>query len=193
MRTTTVISILLTFIISLAAAVDTSTEREANIFAWPLSAEEPQSLATVSYTSTNATINTYTAPTIPSGDDIVRVGYFHPSGEWSGVATSASNFAPNKPKTLQLLVNQNAELYHLGFTPSGPVSRGKGQISTVDDLTVEVVQITPGPKPALNKPVVVTADGEEEKEPEKSFLQKFVLSLLQRSCSSSREKNFANV
>lgn len=171
MRTTTVISILLTFIVSLAAAIE--TEREAKIFAWPLSAEEPQRLATVSYTSTNASIKSYTPPTIPPDDDIVRVGYFHNSGEWSGVATSASNFAANKPKTLQILVNQNGELYHLGFRPSEPVSQGKGK-STVQDFTVEVVQITPGPKPALNKPVVVTADGEEEKEPEKSFLQKYV-------------------
>lgn len=171
MRTATIVSVLLTFIVSLAAAVD--TEREVKVFAWPLSSEEPHDLAIISYTSSNASIKSYTPPTTSADDSIVRVGYFHDSGEWSGIATSASNFVLNKPKTLQLLVRQDGQLYHLAFKPAEPVSQGKGK-STVDDLTVEVVQITQGPKPALNKPVVVTADGEVEgKEPEKTFLQKY--------------------
>ncbi|GIZ37410.1 hypothetical protein CKM354_000085600 [Cercospora kikuchii] len=171
MRAATVLSVLLTFIVSLAAAV--GAEREVKVFAWPSSADQPQPLATVSYTSNNASIKSYTPPTIPTGDDVVRVGFYHDSGDWSAVATSASNFAPAKSKKLQLHVRQDGELYHLGFKTSEPVSQGKGR-NTVKDLNVEVVKIKTGPKPALNKPIVVTADGEVEgKEPEKSFLQKY--------------------
>lgn len=54
-----------------------------------------------------------------------------------------------------------------------PVSQGKGKSSVQEGkFNVEVVRIKEGPVPALNKPVVVSADGEEAKEPEKSFLQK---------------------
>ncbi|KAI5360354.1 hypothetical protein Slin15195_G082770 [Septoria linicola] len=171
MRTSTIVSVVLTCILSLAAAV--GSEREVKVFAWPLSEDKPQALATVSYTSTNASIKSYTTPALPSTDDIVRVGFYHKSGDWSAIATAASNFAPDKSKKLQLHVRQDGELYHLGFKTSEPVSQGKGK-STVKDLNVEVVQIQPGPKVALNKPIVVTADGEVEgKEPEKSFLQKY--------------------
>jgi hypothetical protein len=42
-----------------------------------------------------------------------------------------------------------------------------------DEVVIEVNMRTPGPKPALNKPVVLGADGKVgEKEPEKSFFQK---------------------
>lgn len=156
---------------SLAAAA--SQERSVDIFAWPLSDAKPQSLAKVTYTATNASIASLSKPTLARSDDIVRVGFYHPSGSWSGVATAASNFSPDTPQRLQLHVRPDGELYHIGFKRAEPVSQGRGK-STQDGLSVEVVPIRPGPVPVLNKPVVVSEDGTvEQKEPEKTFLQKY--------------------
>jgi hypothetical protein len=170
MRSHLILSLVLTFLSSLALAVQS---REVTLLAWPLSAPKPQTLAQVSFTSTNASIKSYTPPTIPAGDDVIRLGFHHqPSGQWSGIATSASNFHSDSKlsKTIQLHVRSDGELYHLGLKIA---EQGKGS-ARKDELVVEVAQIQKGPVPALNKPVVVSADGEEAKEPEKSFLQKYV-------------------
>ena len=170
MRSRIFTALVLTFLSSLAIAA--LPEHQIDIFAWPLSASTSQRLAQISYTSANATVKTYAAPQIPAGDDTVRVGFYHPSASWSGVATAASNFAPGKDKKLQLHVNTRGQLYHVGFKaadiPSSSTS-GKGK----DGLGVEVVKMQQGPAPHLNKPVVLSADGKvEAKEPEKTFLQK---------------------
>ena len=170
LRTTSVLALLLAFITSLALAVQ--EERTVDIFAWPASSASSQTLAKISYTSSNATIRSYTAPKIPSDDDIVRIGYYHASGAWSGVATSASNFAPQKDKKLQLLLNTNGDLYHVGFRVSNLPSSSKSGEGK-DGMGVEVVNMQRGPTPHLNKPVVLDAEGQvEQKEPEKTFLQK---------------------
>ncbi|KXT15122.1 hypothetical protein AC579_6460 [Pseudocercospora musae] len=172
MRTSSVVSIVLAFIVSLAAAVE--SQRSTDILAWPLSASTPTKLTTVSYTSTNATLKGYDFPKIPDHEEIVRVGFYHKSGKWSGIATSAKNFAIINPMRLILHVKDNGELYHVGFKANDPITRAEGKPDTSDWLNVEVVKIRPGPVPALNKPVVVTADGQVEgKEPEKTFLQKY--------------------
>ena len=147
-------------------------ERTVDVFAWPLSQAKSQALAQITYTSSNATVKSHKAPKIPTEDDVVRIGFYHKSGEWSGVATAASNFAPGKDKKVLLHLNTAGELYHVGFKASDVASSsrtGKGQ----DGLGVEVVKMQPGPMPHLNKPVVVNADGQEEgKVVEKTFLQK---------------------
>ncbi|EGP89613.1 uncharacterized protein MYCGRDRAFT_69277 [Zymoseptoria tritici IPO323] len=171
MRSTMILRLAVTFLFSLAAAVS-SESRSVDVFAWPIEGSKPQTLAQVSYTSTNASVKSYNAPAFTSQDDIVRVGFYHASGSWSGIATSASNFAADIPKTLQLHVGPDGELYHIGFKTAPGVSQGKG--AGKSDLTVEVVPMKKGPVPALNKPVVLSADGKEEgKEPEKTFLQKY--------------------
>lgn len=171
MRPSSLVTIVLTFIVSLAAAVE--SQRSTDIFAWPLSASKPTKLTTVTYTSTNATLKGYDLPRFPADEEIVRVGFYHKSGQWSGIATSASNFAPKTPMKLQLHVREDGELYNVGFKTSEAVSQGEGQVNMVDWLNVEVVKIRPGPLPVLNKPIVVSPDGQVEgKEPEKTFLQK---------------------
>jgi hypothetical protein len=170
MRTTMLVSLLLAFICSLALAAE--QERTVDIFAWPLSAPKSASLAKVSFNSTSATVKTYNPPSVLATDDVVRVGFYHPSGPWSGVATSARNFAEGKDKKIQLHVNSEGELVHVGFTASDYGTSSKTS-HKMDDLSVEVVRVRPGPTPRLNKPVVVNADGSvPEKEPEKTFLQK---------------------
>jgi hypothetical protein len=172
MRSTTLLRLAVTFLFTLAAAVSSTESRNIDIFAWPVAENsKPHTLAQISFTSTNASVQSYNAPTFSSDHDVVRIGFYHASGSWSGIATSASNFAAGIPKTLQLHVRPDGELYHVGFKTQPGVSQEKGAVSS--DLTVEVVPIKKGPVPALNKPVVVSADGTEEgKEPEKTFLQK---------------------
>jgi len=170
MRATTLVGLTLAFLSSLAVAIE--TERTVNVFAWPLSAPKPQTLAKITYNSTFATIESYNDPKISSDDDIVRIGFYHTSGAWSGIATAATNLAPEKDKKLQLHVNANGELYHLGFSSSEFGTSSKTS-NKKDGLSVEVVKVKPGPVPHLNKPVVLNPDGKvEEKEPEKSFFQK---------------------
>lgn len=170
MRTNVVVLALIAFFTSLA--ISAHSERTIDIFAWPLSQSKSQTLAQISYTSSNATIKKYTAPKIPAEDDLVRVGFYHDSGSWSAIATSAANFAAEKDKKVVLHLNTNGELYHVGFKASNQPSSsktGKGK----DGLSVEVVKVLPGPAPLLNKPVVLNAEGQvPEAPPEKSFLQK---------------------
>ena len=152
--------------------VSTAPERTTELFAWPLSASKAQLLAKITYTATNASIKSLSPPKIPAGEEIVRVGFYRPSGSWSGIATAASNFLPGTAKRLQLHVKEDGELYHVGFKIAEAVSQGKGA-EMKDGFSVKVIQIQPGPLPHLNKPVVLNAEGKlDEKEPEKSFIQK---------------------
>lgn len=144
-----------------------------DVFAWPISAASSQTLAQISYNATHAEVKKYTAPKIPIGDDVVRVGFHHPSGTWSGVATSASNFEPHRNRKVLLHLNIEGELYHIGFRASNVQTSSKSGIGK-QELGVEVVQMQQGPTPHLNKPVVLNAEGNvDAKEPEKSFLQKY--------------------
>ena len=153
-------------------ALSARPERTVDVFIWPLSQTKSQTLAQISYTSSNATVEKYTAPKISSEDELVRVGYYHASGSWSGVTSSSSNFAPGKDKKVLLHLNTNGELYHIGFRASDQPSSSKTGKAR-DGLGVEVVMIQPGPTPHLNKPVVLNEEGQlPEKEPEKTFLQK---------------------
>lgn len=181
MKLRTLLALALTFVTSLAAA--TEQERTVDVFTWPLSAIKSSSLAKIRYNSTGATLDSYNTPKVPnSDDDIVRVGFYHPSGAWSGIATAASNFAEQKHKRLQLHLNNDGDVYHVGLLALDVGgSHGTTEGSAKDDLSVEVVRMRPGPTPHLNKPVVMSADGTApEKEPEKSFLQKYVVFLLDR-------------
>lgn len=171
------LSILLAFFLSLAAAAE--AQKSIDIFAWPLSASKSQTFASVSYNSTTATLRSHTRPSIPESDEIVRVGFHHPStGKWSGIATSASNFAQSKDQKLQLLLNDEGEVYHIGFKVAevDKASSGSGKESKKDELSVEVVPMRAGPQVFLNKPVVVNPDGKVGGEEEqKTFLQKYGL------------------
>lgn len=166
MLITTFVAVLGSLLVSVQA------DRHVDVFAWPLSSTESQSLARISYDSSNATVAKYTPLTTRIDDEVVRVGFYHGSGSWSGVATAASNFAPGKDKKVQLYINNENELYHIGFKASDQPSSSKTG-TPKDDLGVEVVRLQKGQMPYLNKPVVLSADGKAEPaEEEKTFLQK---------------------
>ncbi|KAF2828368.1 hypothetical protein CC86DRAFT_392685 [Ophiobolus disseminans] len=114
------------------------------------------------------TLASYTPPTGSyASDHLLRVGLSDPkSGSWRGVVTSAASFADQYHKKFIIHVDEKGEAYHVGF---GTSAKGSS-----DDVEVEIVKRNPGPKPVLNKPIVLNAEGKiDSKEPEKSFLQKY--------------------
>lgn len=116
------------------------------------------------------TTGTVTSFTPPSGsyspDHLIRVGLHDAkSGSWRGVVTSAASFGEDYKKKLLVHIDEKGEPYHVGF---GASVKGQG-----DEVEVEIVKRNVGTRPVLNKPIVLNADGKlEQKEPEKTFLQK---------------------
>lgn len=129
----------------------------------------PIPLAQIDYDA-DASTGTLTSYTPPTGsyslEHLLRIGLTDSkSGSWRGVVTSAASFAEEYKKKFVVHVDEKGEPYHVGF---GTSARGKGE-----EVEVEVVKRGAGPKPVLNKPIVLNAEGKlESKEPEKTFLQK---------------------
>ena len=133
----------------------------------------PIPLAQIEYDAdqTTGTLASYTPPTGSySSDHLLRVGLSDPkTGSWRGIVTSAANFADQYHKKFVIHVDERGEPFHVGF---GTSAKGSGDSNEVE---VEIVKRAVGPKPVLNKPIVLNAEGKlETKEPEKSFLQKYV-------------------
>lgn len=129
----------------------------------------PIPLAQIDYDAdqSTGTLISYTPPTGSySPDHLLRIGLTDPkSGSWRGIVTSAAGFADQYHKKFVIHVDEKGEPFHVGF---GTSAKGAGE-----DVEVEIVKRGPGPKPVLNKPIVLNAEGKlETKEPEKSFLQK---------------------
>jgi hypothetical protein len=129
----------------------------------------PIPLAQIEYDADQSvgTLSSYTPPTGSyASDHLLRIGLSEPkSGSWRGIVTSAASFAEQYHKKFVIHVDEQGEPYHVGF---GTSAKGSG-----DEVEVEIVKRSPGPKPVLNKPIVLNADGKlDSKEPEKSFLQK---------------------
>ncbi|KAH8732282.1 hypothetical protein GQ44DRAFT_602705 [Phaeosphaeriaceae sp. PMI808] len=130
----------------------------------------PIPLAQIEYDA-DQSVGTLTSYTPPTGsytpDHFLRVGLSDPkSGSWRGIVTSAASFANQYHKKFVIHVDERGEPYHIGF---GTSTKGSG-----DEVEVEIVKRSPGPKPVLNKPIVLNAEGKlETKEPEKSFFQKY--------------------
>ncbi|KAI7120851.1 hypothetical protein KC343_g18032 [Hortaea werneckii] len=174
MHSSLALGLLLAFFASLAFAVE--QQRTVDIFAWPLNPPQSTLLAKISYNSTVATVDSYQPFAPPAPAVPVSVGFKHWHGAvWSCVSTDASNFAAGKDKKLQLHLDQNGDLFHLGFKASDVGgSHGKTKESKKGDLSVEIVPVNKGPSPALNKPIVVNQDGSmPDKVEEKSFFQKY--------------------
>jgi hypothetical protein len=115
------------------------------------------------------TLASYTPPTGSyASDHLIRVGLSDPkSGSWHGIVTSAASFSDQYHKKIVVHVDEKGEPFHVGFSTSAKRSG--------DEVEVEIVKRSPGPQPVLNKPIVLNAEGKlEGKEPEKSFLQKYV-------------------
>jgi hypothetical protein len=157
---------------TLVAAASPST---VTVYAWPLDAASPSPLASIllspsqSTTELSATVKSFTPPS-QSNDALVRIGLFDPSTKaWSGVATSAKSLAADVKKKISLHTDTQGNVYHISFTAS-PKAAGEKQ-----GVVVEIVPMTAGPEPLLNKPVVLNAEGKVDApnpEDNRSFLQK---------------------
>ncbi|KAF2115814.1 hypothetical protein BDV96DRAFT_492385 [Lophiotrema nucula] len=133
----------------------------------PLPSPVPIAQIELDPTASTGTISSYSPPKGSySHDHLLRIGLTSPDGKWRGVVTSAASFAEEYKKKFIFHVDEKGEVYHIGF---GTSARGAG-----DEVEVEVVKRGVGPKPVLNKPIVLNAEGKiESKEPEKSFFQKY--------------------
>ncbi|KAJ4349993.1 uncharacterized protein N0V89_008614 [Didymosphaeria variabile] len=130
----------------------------------------PIPLVQISYDAdqTTGTIVSYTPPQGSyAPDHLLRIGlHGNKEGTWMGILASAASFAEVYTKKFVVHLDEKGEPYHVGFSTS---DKGVGE-----ELEVLVVRKEAGPKPVLNKPVVLNADGRiDSKEPEKSFLQKY--------------------
>ncbi|KAL6705746.1 hypothetical protein ACN47E_006383 [Coniothyrium glycines] len=130
----------------------------------------PIPLAQIEYDADQpvGTLASYTPPTGSySSDHLLRVGLTDPkSGSWRGIVTSAASFSEQYHKKFVIHVDDKGEPFHVGF---GTSAKKAGE-----EVEVEIVKRSVGPKPVLNKPIVLNAEGKlETKEPEKSFLQKW--------------------
>jgi hypothetical protein len=132
----------------------------------------PVPLAHIEYDAdqSTGTLTSYTPPTgAYTEDHLLRIGLTDPaSGSWSGIVTSAASFSGKYHKKFVIHVDEKGTPFHVGF---GTSAKGSGE-----EVEVEIVQRAAGSKPVLNKPIVLNAEGKiDSKEPEKSFLQKYVV------------------
>ncbi|EEH19654.1 hypothetical protein PABG_01913 [Paracoccidioides brasiliensis Pb03] len=131
--------------------------------------------------------------------DLLRIGLYITSindnsptkkdKQWVGTLCSPSIFA-NTQQTLTLHLDHNNHVYHASISSSAtpPVAHAsstgaekskekttsKAKEADSELLKVEFVRLTPSPKPHLNRPVVLNADGHTPEEVvEKTFLQRY--------------------
>lgn len=186
-------------VLAAAASVVTAQPQTAQIYIQPLGASSsnasPAPLAEITYDLSSsgsespsteysqAEVISYEVPDLPDTASLVRIGLYDPSRkEWIGATSAASveNFGKGySPHFLVNVVspegNKKAEL--LGASLKG-VRIDAGQTRDFGPQ-VKLVVASRGKQPELNRPVVLSPEGKKvnEKE-EKTFLQKFVFSLL---------------
>lgn len=181
---------LLTVVVVASSSTPAST---TDILYWPLTSTQPSLLARVSYdpTTLKSDVLSYSSslpvknPSSEDSQDVVRVGLYtsspSDSKHWVGSLTSLSALAggADQVPTIRLHLGAVGEVYHVSVKKSaleeGAVSEGavsEGAASGGDPV-VEVVSATAGPRPHLNRPIVVSPEGQGSEEVvEKTLLQK---------------------
>ncbi|KAL2866816.1 uncharacterized protein BJX67DRAFT_116690 [Aspergillus lucknowensis] len=154
-----------------------SDSRPLEILYWPVTKPEPSVLAHVTYdpASLKSELVDYSPPSAAEvPQNLVRVGFYlatptNPK-QWVGTLTSPSAVWGNTQKpTLRLHISSSDEVYHVSLA-SEPTSNSPSS----DQLLVELVANELGPRPQLNRPIVVGPDGKNPEElPEKTLFQKY--------------------
>jgi hypothetical protein len=171
------ISLALLFLSSVALA---SYAPQLEILYWPVSNPQPSVLAHVSYdpASLKSDLIDYTPPNAAeTSEDLVRVGFYisTPSNpkQWVGTLTSLAALRGDndvhKP-TLRLQISPSNEVYSVSLASD---SSSTASSSSVNNLHLQLVTDELGPRPHLNRPIVVGPDGKNPEEvPEKTLFQK---------------------
>lgn len=168
-------------------AVASSQPTAADILYWPVASPQPSTLARVSYNSTSlkSDVLSYSPPAVASGKppstedpfgDLIRVGIYTSTPSepkhWVGTLTSLSSLTGggNQKPAIQLHLGPTQQVYHVSLRLS---SSSSNTTTTETDPDIELVPTEAGPRPHLNRPIVVNPDGQGPQEPiEKTFLQK---------------------
>ncbi|KAI0882475.1 uncharacterized protein GGS22DRAFT_169518 [Annulohypoxylon maeteangense] len=161
------------------ASVASAADRTAAIYIQPItqSPGAPAPLAEIRYdpttvTSDAAEVTSYEAPEIPDEARLVRVGVYNPSTKkWESSTSVASvdNFSKGYSPTLILSVDAKGDVFSAalkGVRIDAGQTRDFGPQALV--LTTE-----PGKQPELNKPIVLSPEGNKVEPEEKTFLQKY--------------------
>ncbi|PKX99905.1 hypothetical protein P168DRAFT_245051 [Aspergillus campestris IBT 28561] len=185
-------SILLCLVAQTWAESSTSSSHllSTDILYWPVAGvSEPSTLARISYDSSSlkSDLISYSPPqkslsADSDSEELVRVGLYASTPangkQWVGTITSLSSLAPKQEQgqgqgqlALRLYVSPSNEIYHVSLAPaSGPAAAS----TTADGPTIEVVPAETGPQPHLNRPVVLSEDGQNPEEVvEKTMFQKY--------------------
>lgn len=160
------------------------------IHAWPLSAQAPFPLAQVNHLACSGQPHNYSLErwspqalqSLPA-DELVRVGRYMPAGpttidNWDGSVTTAATFRPGRAKTLMLWADDDdggrPGRASVSVGASSSALRPEGAEDPKDEVEVVVRHVRPGPKPHLNRPVVLDETGKvkREEKDERTFLQK---------------------
>ncbi|KAL4888534.1 hypothetical protein BDV59DRAFT_188407 [Aspergillus ambiguus] len=167
----------LSLFLSLSLAQSITTD----LFYWPLSAPKPSLLARIAYdpTTLKSDLLAYTPPALSNSeadtDQLVRVGLYTSTAtspsQWIGTLSSRAALREDHAPILQLRLGPSNEIYHVAV-----ISAAISNVSPSTDKApaVQLLLPEPGPRPHLNRPVVVGPDGTNPDEPvEKTFLQKY--------------------
>ncbi|KAE8411391.1 hypothetical protein BDV36DRAFT_88133 [Aspergillus pseudocaelatus] len=183
MRPSIVIISILSVINSYAQATTPhpSQRVSTDILYWPITSSEPSLFARVSYdpTSLESNVISYSPPIAvhTESPNLVRVGLYSSNGidpkQWSGTLTSWSAIAGSDGQRpmLQLYLDSSKKVYHVALTLSSL------EATIAPNTTSPIMKLIPleaGPRPHLNRPVVVSPDGTNlEDVAEKTFFQKY--------------------
>lgn len=173
--------------LAFAASPSSAQAGSADILYWPVASSQPSVLARVSYDPASLTsdVVAYSPPRVvdleahrdseAEAQDLVRVGLFTSTPtnpkQWVGSLTSLSLLAENEGQkpTLRLHLGPSNEIYHV----SVEASPSSAATSSSAVLNIELLSSEAGPRPHLNRPVVVGPDGKNPEEiVEKTFFQK---------------------
>lgn len=167
-----IISSIILLFTAMATAATPQAVSTVTVHAWPLSAPSPYPFATIAISPSPNAIQAkvQSIAQLPIfKDQLVRVGILDESNVWTGVATSAKSFRVDISKKIVLHTDNEGHVAHISFNSfenANPADAG---------VFVEVMPIQPGPKPTLNKPIVLNEEGKiatPETADTKSFLQK---------------------
>lgn len=167
-----IISSIILLFTAIATAATSQAVSTVTVHAWPLSAPSPYPFATIAISPSPNAIQAkvQSIAQLPIfKDQLVRVGILDESNVWTGVATSAKSFRVDMSKKIILHTDNEGHVAHIGFNSFENANPADARVF------VEVMPIQPGPKPTLNKPIVLNEEGKiatPETADTKSFLQK---------------------